>query len=166
MNRPKGNFSKKQQARAMEHVSVKPNERRKKLSLLQMQRGEVIKYMQIWQGSQKCKDVPFVLILFLSVLILFSFARCHICWCMQTCNVYMDSTIIFYFLFCHDSSITWRRGGGSVRGARGGWRRGRTDQTMEHVVEGRSHGEGRPHGEVILRRPCGDRWCSHRCIHR
>ena len=44
MNRPKGNFSKKQQARAMEHVSVKPNERRKKLSLLQMQRGEIIKY--------------------------------------------------------------------------------------------------------------------------
>jgi hypothetical protein len=31
MNRPKGNFSKKQQARAIEHVSVKPNERRKKL---------------------------------------------------------------------------------------------------------------------------------------
>ena len=37
----------KQQARAMEHVSVKPNERRKKLSLLQMQRGEVIKCRQI-----------------------------------------------------------------------------------------------------------------------
>ena len=35
-----------------------------------------------------------------SVLILFSFARCHVCWCIQTCNVYMDSTIIFYFLFC------------------------------------------------------------------
>ena len=34
MNRPKGNFTKKQQASAMEHVSVKPNERRKKLSLL------------------------------------------------------------------------------------------------------------------------------------
>ena len=47
MNRPKGNFSKKQQARAMEHVSVKPNERRKKLSLLQIQRGEVIKCRQI-----------------------------------------------------------------------------------------------------------------------
>ena len=30
-------------------------------------------------------------------------ARCHECWCLQTCNVYMDSTIIFYFLFCHDS---------------------------------------------------------------
>ena len=26
-------------------------------------------------------------------------ARCHVCWCLQTCNVYMDSTIIFYFLF-------------------------------------------------------------------
>ena len=84
----------------MEHVSVKPNEKRKKLSLLQMQRGEVIKCRQIWQGSRKCKDVPFVLILFLSVLILFPFAHCHVCWCMQTCNVYMDSTIIFYFLFC------------------------------------------------------------------
>ena len=60
----KGNFSKKQEARAMKHVSVKPNERRKKLSLLQMQRGKVIKYMQIWQGSQKCKEVHFVLILF------------------------------------------------------------------------------------------------------
>ena len=94
MNRRKGNFSKKQQARAMEHVSVKPNEMRKKLSLLQMQRGEVIKYRQIWQGSQKCKDVPFVLILFSSVLILFSFARCYVRWCMQTCNVYIDSTII------------------------------------------------------------------------
>ena len=44
MNRPKDNFSKKQQARAMEHVSVKPNERMKKPSLLRMQRGEVIKY--------------------------------------------------------------------------------------------------------------------------
>jgi len=64
MNRPKGNFSKKQQARAMEHVSVKPNERRKKLSLLQMQIGDVIKCSavkiswrqsrQIWQGSKKC----------------------------------------------------------------------------------------------------------------
>ena len=97
---------KKQHAREIEHVSVKPNERRKKLSLLQMQRGEVIKYRQIWQGSQKCKEVPFVLILFPSVLILFPFARCHVCWCMQTCNVYMDSTIIFYFLFCRDSSIT------------------------------------------------------------
>ena len=105
---PKGNFSKKQQARAMEHVSVKPNERRKKLSLLQMQRWEVIKCRQIWQGSQKCKEVPFVLILFPFVLILFPFARCHVCWCMQTCNVYMDSTIIFYFLFCRDSSITWQ----------------------------------------------------------
>ena len=84
----------------MEHVSVKPNERRKKLSLLQMQRGEVIKCRQIWQGSQKYKEFPFVLILFPSVLILFPFARCHVCWCMQTCNVYMDSTIIFYFLFC------------------------------------------------------------------
>ena len=52
-NRPKGNFSKKQQARVMEHVSMKPNERRKKLSLLQMQRGEVIKCRQIWQGSQR-----------------------------------------------------------------------------------------------------------------
>ena len=41
----------------------------------------------------------FVLIFFSSVLILFPFARYHICWCMQTCNVYMDSTIIFYFLF-------------------------------------------------------------------
>ena len=92
----------------MEHVSVKPNERRKKLSLLQMQRGEVIKCRQIWQGSQKCKEVPFVLILFPSVLILFPFARCHVCWCMQICNVYMDSTIIFYFLFCRDSSITWQ----------------------------------------------------------
>ena len=108
MNRPKGNFSKKQQARAMKYVSVKLNERRKKLSLLQMQRGEVIKYRQIWQSSQKCKYVPFVLILFPSVLILFPFARCHVCWCMQTCNVYMDSTIIFYFLFCRDSSITWQ----------------------------------------------------------
>ena len=38
----------------------------------------------------------------------FSFARCHVCWCMQACNVYMDSTIIFYFLFCRDSSITWQ----------------------------------------------------------
>ena len=47
INRHKDNFSKKQQARAMEHVSVKPNERRKKLSLLQMQRGKVIKWMQI-----------------------------------------------------------------------------------------------------------------------
>ena len=42
------------------------------------------------------------------MLILFPFARCHVCWCMQTCNVYMDSTIIFYFLFCRDSSITWQ----------------------------------------------------------
>ena len=92
----------------MEHVSVKPNEKRKKLSLLQMQRGEVIKCSQIWQGSQKCKEVPFVLILFSSVLILFLFAHCHVCWCMQTCNVYMDSTIILYFLFCRDSSITWQ----------------------------------------------------------
>ena len=99
---------KKQQARVMEHVSVKPNERRKKLPLLQIQRGEVIKCRQIWQGSQKCKDVSFVLILFPFVLILFSFARCHICWCMQTCNVYMDSIIIFYFIFCRDSSITWQ----------------------------------------------------------
>ena len=104
----KGNFSKKQQARAMEHVSVKPNERRKKLSLLQIQRGEVIKCRQIWQGSQKCKGVLFVLIFFSSVLILFPFARCHVSWCMQTCNVYMDSTIIFYFLFYRDSSITWQ----------------------------------------------------------
>ena len=47
MIRPKGNFNKKQQARAMEHVSVKPNERRKKLSLLQIQRGKVIKCRQI-----------------------------------------------------------------------------------------------------------------------
>ena len=31
MNRPKDNFSKKQQVRAMEHVSVKPNEKRKKV---------------------------------------------------------------------------------------------------------------------------------------
>ena len=63
MNRPKGNFNKKQQARAMEYVSVKPNKRRKKLSLLQIQREEVIKYSavkiswrqsrHIWQGSQK-----------------------------------------------------------------------------------------------------------------
>ena len=90
----------------MEHVSVKPNERRKKLSFLQMQRWKVIKYRQIWQGSQKCKEVPFVLILFPSVLILFPFARCHVCCCMQTCNVYMNSTIIFYFLFYRDSSIT------------------------------------------------------------
>ena len=90
---------KKHQARVMEHVSVKPNERRKKLSLLQMQRGKVNKCRQIWQGSHKCKEIPFV-------LILFPFARCHVCWCMQTCNVYMDSTIIFYFLFCRDSSIT------------------------------------------------------------
>ena len=89
-------------------VSVKPNERRKKLSLLQMQKEKVIKYRQIWQVSQKYKEVPFVLIFFPSLLILFPFARCHICWCMQTCNVYMDSTIIFYFLFCHDSSITWQ----------------------------------------------------------
>ena len=63
----------------MEHVSVKPNERRKKLSILQMQRGEVIKCRQIWQGSQKYKDVPFVLIPFPSMLILFPFARCHVC---------------------------------------------------------------------------------------
>ena len=97
---------KKQQARAIEHVAAKPNERRKKLSLLQMQRGEVIKCRQIWQGSQKCKEISFVLILFSSVLILFPFARCHECRCMQTCNVYMDSTIIFYFLLCRDSSIT------------------------------------------------------------
>ena len=76
MNKPKGNFSKKQQARAIEHVSVKPNEMRKKLSLLQMQR-EVIKCRQIWQGCQKYKEVPFILILFPSVLILFPFARCH-----------------------------------------------------------------------------------------
>ena len=108
MDRRKGNFSKKQQARAMEHVSVKPNERRKKLFLLQMQRGKVIKCRQIWQGSQKCKDVPFILIIFPSVLILFHFTRCHVWWCMQTCNVYMDSTIIFYFLFCRDSSIIWQ----------------------------------------------------------
>ena len=33
-------------------------------------------------------------------------ARCNVCWCMQTCNVYMDSIIIFYFLFCRDSFIT------------------------------------------------------------
>ena len=79
MNRPKGNFSKKQQARAIELVSVKPNERRKKLSLLQMQREKIIKCMQIWQGSHKCKDVLFILIIFLSVLILFPFARCHVC---------------------------------------------------------------------------------------
>ena len=90
----------------MEHVSVKPNERRKKLSLLQMQRGEVIKCRQIWQGFHKCKEVPFVLILFPSVLILFPFARCNVCWCMQTCNVYIYSTIIFYLLFYHDFSIT------------------------------------------------------------
>ena len=44
MNRPKDSFSKKQQARVIEHVSVKPNEMRKKMSLLQMQRGKVIKY--------------------------------------------------------------------------------------------------------------------------
>ena len=80
IQRPKGNFSKKQQARAMEHVSVKPNEKRKKLSLLQMQRGKVIKCRQIWQGSHKCKDVLFFLILFPSVLILFPFARCYVCW--------------------------------------------------------------------------------------
>ena len=104
-----GQFKQKnQQARAMEHVSVKPNERRKQLSLLQMQIGEVIKCRQIWQGSQKCKDVLFVLILFSSMLILFSFTRCHICWCMQTCNMYIYITIIFYFLFCRDSSITWQ----------------------------------------------------------
>ena len=42
------------------------------------------------------------------MLILFSFARCHVCWCMQTCNMYKDSTIIFYFLFYRDSSITWQ----------------------------------------------------------
>ena len=42
------------------------------------------------------------------MLILFPFARYHVCWCMQTCNVYMDSTIIFYFLFYRDSSITWQ----------------------------------------------------------
>ena len=36
MNRPKGNFNKKQQARTMEHVSMKPNKRRKKLFLLQI----------------------------------------------------------------------------------------------------------------------------------
>ena len=106
MNRPMGNFNKKQQARTMEHVSVKPNERRKKLSLLQMQRGKVNKCRKIWQGSQKCKVVPFVLILFPSVLILFPFAHCHVCWCMQICNVYTDSTIIFYFLFYRDSFIT------------------------------------------------------------
>ena len=73
-----------------------------------MQRGEVIKCRQIWKGSQKYKDVPFVLILFPSVLILFPFARCHVCWYMQTCNVYIDSIIIFYFLFYRDSSITWQ----------------------------------------------------------
>ena len=80
----------------------------KSCSFLQMQRGEVIKCRQIWQGSQKCKEVLFVLILFLFVLILFPFARCHVCWCMQICNVYMDSTIIFYFLFYRDSSIIWQ----------------------------------------------------------
>ena len=57
---------------------------------------------------KKYKDVSFVLILFPSVLIFFPFARYHLCWCMQTCNVYMDSTITFYFLFCRDSSITWQ----------------------------------------------------------
>ena len=51
---------------------------------------------------------PFVLILFSSVLILFPFARCHVCWCMQTCNVYMDSTIIFYFLFCKHAIFNQR----------------------------------------------------------
>ena len=49
------------------------------MSFLQMQRGEVIKCRQIWQGSQKYKDIPFVLILFPSVVILFPFARCHVC---------------------------------------------------------------------------------------
>ena len=106
MPRSQGERRAGRRPRQMEHVSVKPNERRKKLSLLQMQREKVIKCMQIWQGSQKYKEVPFVLILFPSVLIIFPFARCHVCWCMQTCNVYMDSTIIFYFLFCRDSSIT------------------------------------------------------------
>ena len=55
MNRSKGNFSKKHQARVMEHVSVKPNERRKKLSLLQIQRGEVIKYKQIGKVLRNAK---------------------------------------------------------------------------------------------------------------
>ena len=50
----------------------------RELSLLQMQRGEIIKCRQIWQDSQKCKDVSFVLIHFPSVLILFPFARCHV----------------------------------------------------------------------------------------
>ena len=81
MNKPKGNFSKKQQARAIEHVSVKPNERRKKLSLLQIQRGEVIKYStvkiswrqsrQIWQGSQKCRKLETNLFAFELFAILF-----------------------------------------------------------------------------------------------
>ena len=31
MNKPEGNFSEKQRAMAMEHVSVKPNEKRKKV---------------------------------------------------------------------------------------------------------------------------------------
>ena len=42
------------------------------------------------------------------MLILFPFTCCHVCWCMQTCNVYMDNTIIFYFLFYRDSSIIWQ----------------------------------------------------------
>ena len=37
------------------------------------------------------------------MLILFPFACYHVCWCMQTCNMYMDSTINFYFLFYRDS---------------------------------------------------------------
>ena len=61
----------------MEHVSVKPNERRKKLSLLQMQRGEVIKYRQILQGSQKYKEVPFILILFLFLVATYAGACKH-----------------------------------------------------------------------------------------
>ena len=40
MNRPKGNFSKKQQTRAMEHVSVKPNERRKNCPFCKCKEGK------------------------------------------------------------------------------------------------------------------------------